>query len=78
MPDITAKERANLSSMFFSGRLITSESVIMQNIILNVAPAFLCKNRYGAVIFFTLRLRIGSSLLQTRSQERGLAMLIEY
>ena len=59
-------------------RLIANEIVVIQNIILNVAPGFTCKNYYGDITFFTLKLHIGFNLLHTRGRERGLTMLTEY
>lgn len=65
-------------SACFGGRLISNENVVIQNMILNVAPGFICKNYYGAIVFFTLKLHIGFDLLQIRGQERGLTIWIEY
>lgn len=59
----------SIHRVFFSGRLITNESVIIQNIILKVAPGFICKNDYGAIISFILRLHIGSCFKQEAVKE---------
>lgn len=53
--------------VFFSRRLIAKESVIVQNIIPNVAPGFLCRICYGAIVSFTVRV---THWIQSASHKR--------